>query len=113
LAAERALLGAAVRRLPRHPDPRPGLRLSDKRCPEGTLREDLFLHTEAGAGNTQCADAPGDQICRWEYPRVNDYTSHGCIKLSPPAILALTRAYHRYFHAGVRYPLRRVQVLVR
>jgi len=43
-------------------------RLSDKRCANGTLREQLFIHTEAGAGNTQCANAPGDQICRWEYP---------------------------------------------
>ena len=52
----------------------------------GTLREQLFIHTEAGAGNTQCADGPGDQICRWEFPKVNDYTSHGCIKMSPKDI---------------------------
>jgi hypothetical protein len=88
-------------------------RLSDKRCSNGTLREQLFLHTEAGPSNTQCADAPGDQICRWEFPRINDYTSHGCIKLSPAAILALTRDYHRFFRAGVRYPLTRVDLLVR
>jgi hypothetical protein len=88
-------------------------RLSDKRCPNGTLREDLFLHTEAGVGNTQCADGPGDQICRWEFPGVNDYTSHGCIKLSPPAILALTRDYHRYFRPGTRSPLSKVSLLVR
>jgi hypothetical protein len=87
-------------------------RLSDKRCANGTLREQLFIHTEAGAGNTQCADAPGDQLCRWEYPKVNDYTSHGCIKMSPSAILALTRAYHRFFRAGVRYPTARVSLLV-
>jgi hypothetical protein len=88
-------------------------RLSDKRCSNGTLREQLFLHTEAGPGNTQCADGPGDQICRWEYPKINDYTSHGCIKLSPAAILSLTRDYHRYFHAGIRYPLSKVAVLVK
>lgn len=88
-------------------------RLSDRRCSNGTLREQLFIHTEAGVGNSQCADAPGDQLCRWEYPKINDYTSHGCIKMSPAAILALTRDYHRYFKAGVRYPMARVRLVVR
>ncbi len=88
-------------------------RLSDKRCSNGTLREQLFIHTESGAGNTQCADAPGDQICRWEFPRINDYTSHGCIKMSPAAISALTRDYHRFFKVGVRYPMTRVRLVVR
>ena len=80
---------------------------------DGTLREQLFIHTEAGAGNTQCADRAGDQVCRWEYPRINDYTSHGCIKMSPSAILALTRDYHRFFHAGTRYSTSRVRLIVR
>jgi hypothetical protein len=88
-------------------------RLDDRRCANGTLREQLFIHTEAAAGNTQCADRPGDQVCRWEYPRINDYTSHGCIKLSPSAILALTRDYQRFFRAGVRYPTARVRLVVR
>jgi hypothetical protein len=88
-------------------------RLSDKRCSDGTLRVQLFIHTEAGAGNTQCADAPGDQICRWEFPRINDYTSHGCIKMSPSDILALTRDYHRFFRPGIRYPTSKVSLLVR
>lgn len=87
-------------------------RLADKRCANGTLREQLFIHTESGARNHQCADGPGDQICRWEFPKINDYTSHGCIKLSPSAILALTRDYHRFFHAGVRYSTARVHLLV-
>jgi hypothetical protein len=88
-------------------------RLSDKRCSNGTLRQQLFIHTEAAEGNRQCADGPGDQICRWEFPKVNDYTSHGCIKMAPRDILALTRAYHRFFKAGVRYPLSKVSLLVR
>jgi hypothetical protein len=88
-------------------------RLDDKRCPNGTLREQLFIHTEAGAGNTQCANVPGDQLCRWEYPQINDYTSHGCIKMSPSSILALTRDYHRFFHAGKRYATTRVRLVVR
>ena len=82
-------------------------------CANGTLREQLFIHTEAGAGNTQCANVPGDQLCRWEFPKINDYTSHGCIKMSPSAILALTRDYHRFFHAGVRYSTARVRLVVR
>ena len=88
-------------------------RLDDKRCANGTLREQLFIHTEAGAGNSQCANLPGDQLCRWEFPKINDYTSHGCIKMSPAAILALTRDYHRFFHAGIRYPTARVRLVVR
>jgi hypothetical protein len=88
-------------------------RLADKRCRNGTLRQQLFLHTEASAGNGQCPDAPGDQVCRWEYPKVNDYRSAGCIKLSPPDLLALTRAYHHYFAARVRYRMARVQLVVR
>jgi hypothetical protein len=88
-------------------------RLSDKRCANGTLREQLFIHTETGPGNSQCPDVPGDQLCRWEFPRVNDYTSHGCIKMSPPDLLALTRAYRRFFKAGVRYSTSKVSLLVR
>ena len=88
-------------------------RLSDKRCSNGTLREELFIHTEAGAGNTQCANTPGDQLCRWEYPAINDYTSHGCIKMAPGDLLALTRAYHRFFKPGVTYKTSKVSLLVR
>ncbi len=88
-------------------------RLADKRCSNGTLREQLFIHTEARPGNTQCADRMGDQICRWEFPKINDYTSHGCIKMSPAALLALTRDYHRFFKAGVRYPVSKVSLVVR
>jgi hypothetical protein len=88
-------------------------RLSDKRCSNGTLREQLFIHTEAGPGNTQCPNQPGDQICRWEFPRINDYTSHGCIKMSPADILAMTEDYHRFFRPGVVYPQARVSLLVR
>jgi hypothetical protein len=88
-------------------------RLSDKHCANWTLRQELFIHTEAAAGNAQCADGPGDQICRWEFPKINDYTSHGCIKMSPRAILALTRAYHRFFKPGVTYKMAKVSLLVR
>ena len=88
-------------------------RLSDKRCVNGTLREQLFIHTEAGPGNSQCADVPGDQLCRWEYPKINDYTSHGCIKMSPADLLALTRDYQRFFRPGVRYAASRVSLVVR
>jgi hypothetical protein len=88
-------------------------RLSDKRCSNGTLREELFIHTEAGPGNTQCANAPGDQLCRWEYPKINDYTSHGCIKMAPGDILALTRDYHRFFKTGITYRTAKVSLLVR
>ena len=87
--------------------------LGNKRCGNGTWRTDLFIHTESGAGNRQCANGPGDQGCRWEYPRINDYRSHGCVKMSPRDLRDLVRHYHRWFRAGVRYPADRVAVHVR
>jgi hypothetical protein len=87
--------------------------LGAKRCEDGTLRTVLFLHTETGDENRQCADAKGDQICRWEAPKINDWRSHGCIKMDPTSLLQLTRHFHRWFDSGVRYPARRVSLLVR
>jgi hypothetical protein len=86
--------------------------LGSKKCHDGTPRTELFIHTETGDHNHQCPNAKGDQRCRWEWPKVNDYRSGGCIKMSPKGILALTRHYHRYFRPGHRYPAR-VHVHVR
>lgn len=86
--------------------------LGSKQCRDGTWRTDLFIHTESGPDNRQCANGPGDQLCRWEWPRINDYRSHGCVKMSPTDLGELTRRYHRWFRAGVRYSMRRVQVRV-
>jgi hypothetical protein len=74
--------------------------LGQKRCANGTMRRELFIHTEQGAGSRQCADRRGDQPCRWEYPKINDYRSYGCIKLSPGAMKELHDAWRRYFRAG-------------
>ncbi|GCD89803.1 hypothetical protein NLS1_18090 [Nocardioides sp. LS1] len=112
LAAQRPLLLRPARRLRRQPDPRPGVLPRRQGLPHGTVRHDLFIHTETGAGNQQCADTKGDQICRWEWPKINDYRSAGCIKMAPRDLLALTRHFHRYFDAGVRYARHRVQVKV-
>jgi hypothetical protein len=87
-------------------------RLDNKACPSGHVRHDLFLHTEQGAGNTQCKDRKGDQACRWEYPKFNDYKSYGCIKMSPHDLADLTRIYHQHFRAEVRYPKSRVELKV-
>jgi hypothetical protein len=78
-------------------------RLDDKRCTSGNRRFDLFIHTEQGAGSKQCADRRGDQLCRWEFPRYNDYKSAGCIKLAPWDLAELVRLYQRHFSANVRY----------
>jgi hypothetical protein len=78
-------------------------RLDDKACARGNRRFDLFIHTEQGARNRQCADRRGDQSCRWELPRVNDYTSAGCIKLAPGDLAQLVALYQKRFRAGVRY----------
>jgi hypothetical protein len=74
--------------------------LGAKRCADGTLRTDLFIHTEQGDHNTQCADRQGDQVCRWEYPRINDYRSLGCIKMSPGDLKQLYDAWTRHFDLG-------------
>jgi hypothetical protein len=87
-------------------------RLDDKACPSGHVRHDLFIHTEQGARSRQCPDRKGDQACRWEYPRINDYKSYGCIKMAPGDLAELTRLYHQHFGAGVRYPKARVALRV-
>ncbi len=74
--------------------------LGQKRCANGTLRTDLFIHTEQGPGSRQCADRRGDQLCRWEYPKINDYRSFGCVKLSPSAMRELYAAWRDYFRLG-------------
>jgi hypothetical protein len=74
--------------------------LGAKSCSDGTRRTDLFIHSEQGARSVQCADAPGDQPCRWEYPRINDYRSLGCIKLAPRDMKALYDAWRRFSRLG-------------
>jgi hypothetical protein len=86
-------------------------RLDDKRCAGGRVRHELFVHTEQGAGNRQCRNRPGDQVCRWEYPRIDDYRSHGCIKLAPGDLRELMAHFRAAFNPGVRYP--RTQVVLR
>ena len=88
-------------------------RLDDKRCRNGrTWRVQLFIHTEQGAQNTQCADRPGDQVCRWEFPQINDYKSAGCIKLSPNDLAELSQHFLQFYKAGMRYSKSRVVVRV-
>jgi hypothetical protein len=87
-------------------------RLDDHRCRNGRKRVELFIHTEQGARNTQCPDRAGDQVCRWELPRINDYKSAGCIKLSPDDLAELGRHFLQFYKAGVRYPKSRVVVRV-
>ena len=74
--------------------------LGQKPCANGTMRTDLFIHTEQGGGSRQCPNRPGDQLCRWEYPRINDYRSYGCVKLSPGDLHELYDAWRRWFPLG-------------
>jgi hypothetical protein len=87
-------------------------RLDDHRCRNGRWRVQLFIHTEQGAHNTQCPDGPGDQVCRWELPEINDYRSAGCIKMAPGDLAELSRHFLQFYRAGVRYPKSRVVVRV-
>jgi len=87
-------------------------RLDDKRCGHGVTRHNLFIHTEQDSGNRQCRNRPGDQPCRWELPRIDDYRSAGCIKMSPGDLRALVAHYRRHFRTGVRYAKRSVVLRV-
>lgn len=87
-------------------------RLDNKNCGNGNVRHDLFLHTEQTAGNHQCRNRRGDQPCRWEWPKINDYKSLGCIKMAPGDLAQLTALYHQHFSAGIRYPADRVALVV-
>ncbi|MEO7352461.1 MAG: hypothetical protein ABIR34_04070 [Marmoricola sp.] len=82
-------------------------------CRNGTLRQLMFIHSEQNWNNTQCRNKSGDDGCRWEVPRVNDYRSYGCIKMAPDDLAALTRHFHRYFRAEVRYPRNIVRLRVK
>ena len=87
-------------------------RLDDKACSSGRVRHNLFLHTEQGPGNRQCRNRRGDQACRWEWPRINDYKSYGCIKMAPVDLAQLADLFHRHFSSGVRYATGRVALVV-
>lgn len=84
--------------------------LGAKRCADGTWRTDLFIHTEQGDRNAQCPDRRGDQVCRWEYPKINDYRSFGCVKLAPGDLRELYAAWTRHFDLGAD-PRVRVRVV--
>ena len=86
--------------------------LQSKACRNGTVRELMFIHSEQTWNNRQCPNKKGDDGCRWEVPRVNDYRSWGCIKMAPKDVADLTRHFHRYFRQGVRYPTSVVKVRV-
>jgi hypothetical protein len=49
-------------------------------------------------------------VCRWEYPKINDYRSYGCIKLAPGDLRELHAAWARWFPVG---STDRVRVVVR
>ena len=68
-------------------------RLDDKACANGNGAAPTCSSTPSRApGNRQCADRRGDQVCRWEWPRFNDYKSFGCIKMAPGDLAQLRAA---------------------
>ncbi|GAB7184231.1 hypothetical protein ATKI12_4062 [Kitasatospora sp. Ki12] len=60
--------------------------LSDKKCSDGTLRSDLFIHSEMKADGSQ-GTAKEPESTRWDGDQ--DYRSYGCVKLHPDHIKAL------------------------
>ena len=87
-------------------------RLDDKACSTVTCGTTCSSTPSRGSATSQCADRKGDQACRWEYPKFNDYKSFGCIKMSPDDLADLVRLYHQHFRADVRYPKAPVELRV-
>jgi hypothetical protein len=75
--------------------------LQDKRCGDGTLRTELFIHSEETASTGQYCPTSGDDPYCWE--GWTDYYSNGCIKLAhanagfPDAIGAAHWEWHNRF----------------
>ncbi|MEU5048872.1 L,D-transpeptidase [Streptomyces sp. NPDC021096] len=65
------------------------IELGDKRCHDGTLRTELFIHSEM----TRDGGSGGPENQRWDGE--SDYTSHGCVKLRPQDIKELYRSLDR------------------
>ena len=73
--------------------------LADKNCGSGTIRTELFIHTEENVANLQtCTAAPDDPYC-WEGSF--DYMSEGCVKVSwLPGITTVHNWWHSTNVAG-------------
>lgn len=57
--------------------------LTNKACYDGTIRTELYIHTEETKTNGQSCPTGGDDPYCWE--NADDYKSIGCVKLSYPA----------------------------
>ncbi|MEV6121063.1 L,D-transpeptidase family protein [Streptomyces sp. NPDC052077] len=66
------------------------IKLSDKRCSNGTKRTELFVHSEMKPNGKQGTI----ESERWDGP--NDYYSNGCVKLTPGDIKDLFAKAKRY-----------------
>jgi hypothetical protein len=66
------------------------IKLSDKRCSNGTKRTELFVHSEMKPNGKQGTI----ESERWDGP--SDYYSNGCIKLKPADIMDLFAKAKRY-----------------
>ncbi|MGX8910237.1 L,D-transpeptidase [Streptomyces netropsis] len=69
------------------------IRLSDKRCNNGTgrLRTDLFIHSEMNRDGSQGSS----EARKWTDKNPNDFLSNGCIKMRPEEIKKLFRLLDR------------------
>lgn len=67
-------------------------RLQDKACSAGTLRTELFIHSEQTSSNGQVCTSNADDAQCWDSTAApggsnasNDYYSNGCIKVRRPS----------------------------
>ncbi|MFE0100641.1 hypothetical protein [Streptomyces sp. NPDC059009] len=67
------------------------IKLSDKRCSNGTKRTELFIHSEMKPNGRQGTI----ESERWTNQSPNDYYSNGCIKLHPTHIKDLFKRLDR------------------
>lgn len=74
--------------------------LANKACSNGTVRTELFVHTEETACNGQSCPTPGDDPYCWEGS--SDYTFNGCVEVSHPSgVLTLHNWWHHSSVGGV------------
>lgn len=72
--------------------------LQDKACSDGTLRTELFIHSEETTNNGQDCPTSGDDPHCWEND--DDYKSVGCIKVrySEPGANWGMSEFHTHYH---------------
>ena len=86
--------------------------LQPQACRNGTVRQLMFIHSEQNWNNTQCKNTKGDHPS-FRGTKGQRLPVMGLYQRAPGDLRELTRRFHRFFKAEVRYPTKRVRVRVK